>query len=282
MGDELAEYRRQYGLNLQSPDGLWTVEQTIDRGLGVFAARNIPKGTHVMVEAPLFAINPGRFHAEKGYSIGALRDAVETSFHRLNSTLREEYLACHEHRPTGSAESRALHIFISNAYTMPDGRVGIFPRIAKINHSCRPNTVNTFSAERGARVIWAGRDIVAGEEITVTYVPLTEATAGRQARLAQYGFKCTCEACLAEGGDAERMEMADLAQELNKVLSGPASSGSVMAKARRLVHLVEGEGLVEYHAMAFRLVTLAAMRDGSSIVAERWAKKEAEMHEFAR
>jgi hypothetical protein len=45
---------------------------------------------------------------------------------------------------------------------------------------------------------------------------------------------------------------------------------------------VEDEGLVEYHAMAYRLATLAAMRDGSNIVAERWARKEAEMHEFAR
>jgi SET domain-containing protein len=258
------------------------VQQTADRGLGLFAARNIDKGTHVLVEEPMFAIDPGRFHADKGYAVGALQDAVEASFRRLNSTSREEYLACHEHRPTGSAGSRALHIFISNAYTMPDGRAGIFPRIAKINHSCRPNTVNTFSAARGARVIWAGRDIAAGEEITVTYVPLIEATAGRRARLAQYGFKCECEACHAQKGDAERLEMSNLAQELNGALSDPASSRSVMAKAKRLVRLVEDEGLVEYHAMAYRLATLAAMRDGSNIVAERWARKEAEMHEFAR
>lgn len=271
------------GEELQSPGGLWTVEETLEKGLGVFAARNIAKGTHIMVEEPMFAIDPGRFHAARGYEIGALQGAVEESFRGLNSTLREEYLACHEHRPTDSSGSRELHIFISNAYTMPDGRVGIFPRIAKINHSCRPNTVNTFSASRGARVIWAGRDIEAGEEISVTYVPLTETTAGRQARLAQYGFRCTCEACRTQAGDGERVEMARLAQELNDgLMSDAGSSGSMMAKARRLVRLVEDEGLVEYHATAYRLATLAAMRDGSTIVAERWARREAEMLEFAR
>lgn len=234
-----------------------------------------------MTEAPMFTIDPGRFHAGRGYQIGALEEAVDEAFRDLNTTSREEYLACHEHRPHAAAGSRALFIFISNAYTMPDGRVGIFPRIAKINHSCRPNSVNTYSEAGGARVIWAGRDIAADEEISVTYVPLAETREGRQARLEQYGFRCGCETCAAGGGDEARVEIQGLMRALDAPGADDERPGDMVSKAERLVRLVQEEELVDYYGKAYRLATIASIRRGDMSRAKKWATKELEIHDVA-
>ena len=43
----------------------------------------------------------------------------------------------------------AFGVFKTNACGTGDGKVGIFPTIARINHSCVPNTILSYNLETG-------------------------------------------------------------------------------------------------------------------------------------
>jgi hypothetical protein len=246
--------------------------------------RRIPRGTRILVEKALFTIQPPEFIPGRGYSLQSLISNIETSYDVLSTQDKDLYLSCHEHRSEAddSSSSREVLIFRSNAYTLPDGSIGIFPRIAKINHSCAPNAANVFSSPSGERIVFAGRDIAPGDEITVTYAPLLQEASARRARLAQYGFRCACEACVdAARTDGVRLEMATLLAELERLVASEDVTPGVLEKAERLADLTEQEELMDYLAKAHRLVAYFALRLGDRPKARRWALKELEVHRFA-
>lgn len=273
--------------DLKSEDGLWEVRPSPGKGLGVFARRRIPEHTIIIDEAPLFTVDPGSLVSGQGFAFDSIATAVDEAFGRLNATARAAYLSCLEHRGTDDAAfSREALVFRTNGFTMAGGTIGIFPRIAKLNHDCRPNAASVSVG--GRRVIWAGRDIAAGEEVTVTYAPLTESTEARRARLAQWGFTCDCRACAArdEGGegaaeDLKRVEMRRLTGLLEQELGRDSFGGDVLPLAEKLVRLVEEVGLVDYLGKAYKYAAYSASRSGKYGAARKWAKKELNIHEIA-
>ena len=85
---------------------------------------------------------------------------------------------------------------------------GLFPRICRINHSCRPNAVQGPVDENNRPLgscVLATRDIEKGEEITVSYSssrgpdgnPICREWRQDLLRM-QYGFECACEMCAEE------------------------------------------------------------------------------------
>ena len=80
------------------------------------------------------------------------------------------------------------------------------------NHSCRP-AARAFKGpeERdGAAVLLALRPIAAGDEVTISYVDEEEPLGERRAALADYGFECACEKCVAEELDGLEAEEEDM------------------------------------------------------------------------
>jgi SET and MYND domain-containing protein len=66
------------------------------------------------------------------------------------------------------------------------------------NHSCTPNVVD-HAAKNGIILFMAKRDIVAGEELFISYVAENASREFRQQMLAlQYGFACRCDKCRTE------------------------------------------------------------------------------------
>ncbi|KZL80292.1 set domain-containing protein 5 [Colletotrichum incanum] len=289
LGDS-EEARIRYGTNLRSDDGLWEVRTSPGKGLGVFALQKIPAGTRIIDESPLFTIDPGRLVRGQGFAFAAIAAAVDEAFAALNTTARAAFLSCPEHRDLDdedeAAWSREALIFRTNGFTMAGGTVGIFPRIAKLNHSCRPNagtaSVGGSGSEGAARrVIYAARDINAGEEVTITYAPLVQTTDERRARLAQWGFTCDCAACTARDDDKQRVEMKRLMGVIETELGSDDFGRDVLPDAEKLVRLVEEVELVDYLGKAYKYAAYAASRSGKFGAARRWAKKELAMHEIA-
>lgn len=136
------------------------------KGRGLFAAQDILKGTHVLVETPLLVVSPPALVPGMGYSLSAMTADVEHEYSRLSPEQQQEYLSCHEQRLEGDSQDesgRLMAILRSNAYNLDDGRVAIYPKVALINHSCQPNVLNADNG--GTRVIVATRDIQEGEEV---------------------------------------------------------------------------------------------------------------------
>jgi SET domain len=268
----------------------YEIRPSLGKGLGVFATKDIPRGTSIMIEEPLFTIKTPEMIPGQGMRISDMLSDMDSAFDDLDSSQQEAYLALHAYRfPSEEEEPNSntiMVIFRSNAYDTGDHQAGIFPKIARINHSCKPNSGNHWSQRKKKRNIYAAREIKKGEEITVSYIPLLKTTAERQTRLAQYGFTRDCEACQSQDNqsDERRKEISSMLEILqfesqrgNSEVQNELSLESAIA----LIEMVEEEGLTDYYERCYHLAAEFHRRQGNMIDAMGWAMKELEMLLFA-
>ncbi len=71
---------------------------------------------------------------------------------------------------------------------------GVYAKVSAINHSCQPNCLQWFD-ESGKIIIRSTRQILRGEEITISYLDISRPTWWRRAELRHYGFNCICDRC---------------------------------------------------------------------------------------
>jgi hypothetical protein len=252
----------------------------------LIALRHINPGTKILIEEPLFTVAMPEMVAGQGHRIKDMIADLEQEFEKLSDEQQQQYLNQHDHRfPSEENQSRLLTIFRSNAYNIGDSRVGAFPKMARINHSCKPNCGNFWSEAASHRIIYAESHIEKGEEITVTYIPLLKSTKERQARLQQYGFVCDCSACQSLESSKRRGKISDLLESLEqKVYSASKKDETnerLIKKAVALIDLLDDEGLTNYLPRAFHLASVFNQRRGNSKVAMEWAVKELEIHQWA-
>jgi len=146
----------------------------------------------------------------------------------------------------------------------------------------------------GRRVVYAGREIKEGEEITISYIPLLKTTQDRAQRLWQYGFRCECEACEESrggdsGGDDVRAEMQIMVDQLEVDALVPPGEGLMAEKKEeglvrdslKLVDMAEDEDLVDYYAQVYKLAAVMLGRSGRWEEGAHWALKSLEIREMA-
>ncbi|KIH88920.1 hypothetical protein SPBR_07524 [Sporothrix brasiliensis 5110] len=283
----------------QPPDQPWYELRTSPgKGIGAFATRRIPKYTRVLVEAPQFVVVPpgptrsssttSPSFAPRTSSGGDIVSQIQTSFERLSPANQAIFEACHEHRFPGEPDSgRAFYIFRSNAFSIVPVDVrdtgrwgmhwGMFPRMARLNHSCRPNVANLWVPEyycgggngdgdgdtaRGHHVVWATRDIAPGEELLISYVSLLQDTEARQRSLIQFGFRCDCCVCsMAQDGntspDDQRVKIGHLLRRIQDVVCNKEEpKGGDIEDMAMLFCLLKSDdgGLAGYLPRAYRVV----------------------------
>ncbi|KAL2071116.1 hypothetical protein VTL71DRAFT_12351 [Oculimacula yallundae] len=274
------------------PSPLYTITPIPSKGLGLIALLPIPRGTVIILESPLLTVPMPSLSPGKGYPLATMLSSLTSSYSTLSHQSKTLFLSLHNHRFPGDEtstppQSDLLTIFRSNAYNTGESDVGLFPLIARINHDCRPNSVNYWSEGMGKRVIYAGKDIGVGEEITVTYIPLLKPVKDRRGRLAQYGFTCACEACREEdegvtGSGKRRGKIADLMDVLEQKVQVRSEKKLVnerlVKRMERLLGLLREEGLVEveYWVKAFRFGAVFSERAGDLKGARRLVERELE------
>ncbi|KUJ17963.1 SET domain-containing protein [Mollisia scopiformis] len=237
------------------------------KGFGVVANRKLPRRTKIIIEEALISVPMPEMVPGQGFRMADMLTNVEDAFHSLSPAQQQEFLDLHEHRfPTEENQSKLLTILRSNAYNTGDDYVGIFPKIARINHSCRPNSGNFWSMKRNQRVIYAFRDIERGEEVTVSYIPLTKSTKERQARLFQYGFTCGCDACQSVESSRKRVKIADFIEVLEQKVHldglSEKSAERMLSKSMSLVDMIEEEELADYLAKAYHFAAVFHEKKG--------------------
>lgn len=221
--------------------------------------------------------------AGHGFKLMDMLADLETQFQALLPEQQAEFLDLHDFRfPSEETQSHLLTIFRSNAYT-GDRNIGLFPKMARINHSCKPNSGNWWSEKLGHRVIYASVDIEKGEEITVSYIPLLKKTSDRQTRLGQYGFICQCSACQLASveSDKTRTEIANLLETLEHRVHYSSKTDTAneknIAKAKLLIKMIEKEGLNDYLTKAYNIAAVFNKRGGNVEIARLLARKELEI-----
>jgi hypothetical protein len=225
-------------------------------------------------------------HEGQGYRVADMLADIEKGFSSLSPEQQTEALQLHDHRfPNEEQQSHLLTIFRSNAYNSGDDHIGLFPKCARINHSCKPNCLNFWSEKTSKRIIYAGRDIEKGEEITVSYIPLLKPIQQRQERLQQYGFKCTCSACQSTESSKRRVKIAETLESLEQKVHSTSTKTALIEKrilkAFALIKMIEEERLTDYLARAFHLAAVFNKQNGNLKEAGEWAVKELEIHQWA-
>ncbi|KZM22732.1 SET domain-containing protein 5 [Ascochyta rabiei] len=258
----------------QGPPDIYVVEPSNGKGLGVFALHDLDVGDIVMRETPILKIDPPNYAKGTGYPMALVSELVRREFERLSPDEQAEVMSLTYHATAVEEATRDKLgiIFRTNAYNTDD-QIGLFPKIARINHSCRPNTSYYWSKKLNKRVVYASRKIKKGEEFFVSYIGLLSTHEERQKRLDRYGFKCTCEACAAEKAlkqvsDQRRVEISKAFMDFEPQLTlDVPKSKSARRQARmnaqassQLAGLVEEEGLADYYAKAYRVAAISHAR----------------------
>lgn len=118
----------------------------------------------------------------------------------------ENYFLAIDEAPESEEKREALKITqplldaLDKDYDIPCIGTALYSVQSGMNHDCDPNTEPRKDENdiTGACVLVARRNIAAGEEITISYIPEDLSRDERQDALADYGFVCRCKRCEEE------------------------------------------------------------------------------------
>jgi len=180
----------------------WILKEEENKGFVAYATRDFKAGEWICTEFPVCWIEGHHPFKQK---------QVEDIISKTEALSKEDYDAFHamanvfpeEHHP-------AVGIFMTNCFDMTESIYGeccaMYLALARLNHSCTPNVQQTHLPDTTEEVVYAVRDILAGEEINDCYIDLRQDTTTRQTALQEYyRFHCTCSACNEEMEEGERV-----------------------------------------------------------------------------
>ncbi|KAK1907853.1 hypothetical protein P3342_006183 [Pyrenophora teres f. teres] len=265
---KLSSSQLQYPI-CPGPPSVYVVESSQGKGLGVFAAHDLEIGDIVMREAPVLKIQFPRVARGSVYPMDAVSRLVHNEFESLSPRQQEEVLSLTYYtRGANTTEvDKLATIFRTNAYKTGD-KVGLFPKIARINHSCRPNTGYTWSERLNKRVVFATRKIKAGEEFSSLTSPWpclkrtdrsisTSMVLNVNVTPALETKRPAIPAVSPSAGKREALKNAQVSIQLSR--------------------LVQEEGLADYYAKAYRIVAITHGRVEDWQSAATWANKAYEI-----
>ncbi|KAI0869952.1 hypothetical protein GGS24DRAFT_511376 [Hypoxylon argillaceum] len=195
------------------------------KGLGCFATRDIKAGETVLVTyTPITWTESRQLHERVDGYIDVYNRLDEYEKQgwaalagRENSSLIKPYAeSLTRQRPDGSfltkeQQETFVNLLIAlenNCFDLEQDdddseqtRCGLFLKASRFNHSCDPNVTYVTNDTRARWVGRATRDISAGDELLISYVPTHRPTEQRQKTTQNsWGFLCDCPKC-SEGLD---------------------------------------------------------------------------------
>lgn len=188
--------------------------RTVGKGWGVFAGEDILTGMDIILERPTFIFEEYseeteneryRFKRERDPEVNKA-DRLRKEFEKLSKEQQMDIMSLHN----SLEEYGTLYgIFQTNFFKVSNHKklAGIYVFCSRLNHSCSPNCSFSISKSQDLKnketysiTISARRDIRAGEQLTISYLPLKMRLGVRQdSLLMNHGFTCDCERCVTEG-----------------------------------------------------------------------------------
>ncbi len=168
------------------------------------AARDASIGAVLLQEDAVFTTSAETQTAELAKELAALAADLQDQLlmlcrhNRAASDMREAM----EKAAQGCDKTLALlEVFSVNSVGTPKGGSGLYLRCSRCNHSCSPNAYFRLSKDGQHLTLVARRPIMAGVEITISYLPETDLLhpqRHRQDILKNWGFTCHCGRCCHE------------------------------------------------------------------------------------
>ena len=185
--------------------------------MGVFAKRKFSRGDKIMVEHSVCtsAASPMSVHPDALWAVQSLM-------------------------PVGEKVSLGEKFNLNAMGSSADGSLGLFLNLARINHSCLGNSDHAYVPEHKLQLSVAIRDIEPGEEITHSYVNVTESVFRERKAMLQerWNIDCDCGVCADAGINTELCEVSKLDGELF-ALAGREKVGEALSTGKRLLALYD-------------------------------------------
>ncbi|KAG6127886.1 hypothetical protein E4U12_005583 [Claviceps purpurea] len=171
----------------------YALKDVPNKGKGLVAIRNIPRGTRILSEKPMITMPTGKTMEER-------RKLICQKMDSLSNDQRHAFLSMHNVYPFNDTAEQYIGIFRTNGLPtkeFPD-EAAIFLEACRINHDCDNNAIHDWKLNEKIKrhTVHAIRDIEDGEEITFSYVSLLDDRKTRQSLLKeQFDFTCLCRVC---------------------------------------------------------------------------------------
>ena len=258
---------------------LYIIKASPGKGLGMFARKDIQKGTRILAEEPFFWLAE---RPEISMSDRYAANDITQAFDRLSEIEQRKYMSLH--CPKRTDASSVFSIYEANAYEMGSGTC-ICLDASRINHHCIPNSHYSWNDKIQRVTVHAMKDILTDEEISISYCSAIRTPEERKCDLAPYFFTCSCPACQPNtffGGESRirRLQMVDLDHTIADYQIDPLAAREEhgeydeMSAIRRLVKLIENEGLVYEQSLAYHDAAEYALKRGLRKKALEYASKE--------
>ncbi|OAA59818.1 SET domain protein [Niveomyces insectorum RCEF 264] len=181
------------------------------------------------------------------------------------------------------AQDPIENVLRSNAFhaVLADQRhMALFPDLARINHACMPNAFPRFPPHSLAATVAASKEILPGEEITISYITLGETRERRQTGLQRWSFTCACPLCAADAdavaaSDRRRRRIAQLRDHdltVATLRSNGTDPDTVHGFIHELAELVQQEELFPLYSEPYehlaRLNWMQGQRDQAAVYAQ--------------
>ena len=111
------------------------------QGYGLFANRRIRKGELVIQEQPLFSFPQDWYEATEEEFTELMLEHV---FPNMTEAEFDEYLSLADAFPDDPTKPFLNRLVYSNVFDLND-RIGLFLKIARINHSCKPSILYSYT-----------------------------------------------------------------------------------------------------------------------------------------
>lgn len=161
------------------------------KGLGLVASRRIAAGELILARPPAVLVDD---HGFENLAKGRVQSLLVQAIEQLPPHHRMQYLNLTTHAGVESHEEKVYQIFAKNNFrtrvtsttdfyaTFVDGLapfcisagratlLTLCCAVSRLNHGCRPSCGYQFDRATLSQKVFAARDILPGEELTVTYI----------------------------------------------------------------------------------------------------------------
>jgi hypothetical protein len=245
------------------------------KGRGLVANKTLHRGDQIFASTPILITDLDSYELSTSERLALLYRGVDT----LPSESQKRFWELMGHFNGDPVEDR---IHTNNFDVIIDGvnQQALFPEIAMLNHDCRPNAAYFFDEEMMTHYVHAIRDIIPGEEITITYIDNEKDRKTRMSRLEKnWGFECSCAACTAHPNflaesDSRLYQITDLAKILDDWTSTSAATPEI---AELMVTLYIQERLDASLATAYKYAAEVYSSFGKKWEAIKYARLSVEM-----
>ncbi|KAF2155955.1 SET domain-containing protein [Myriangium duriaei CBS 260.36] len=285
------------------------VRKTPNAGLGMFATAHIPRGTRLICESPLVVLSELADLPDLYRLVEALPAERAAAFWELAAYRRKaeevDWIPAIRASYDGPSEDfealcdRVLDawlIYETNRFTVRSSngarnKMGLFPKAARLNHSCRPNVFHRHNHYINRLTIHALTDIDPGTEICTSYIDIVHPTQERRRLLRHWGFKCTCDLCRSRNSANEHRRgkletlvsraKRDAAERSQKTNVPQWDHANALGKLEEILELMTEEELDEADTRAEILALAAdcALAIGWAGMARDWALQALEIEE---